>query len=49
MENDEGYDGGQKRARIYYVNKRTDARPKIYYHVEHRLPLRNMNVEDVRQ
>ena len=31
MENNEGYDGGQKRDRIlYYVNKRTDARDPRY-------------------
>ena len=30
MENNEGCDGGQKRDRIYYVNKRTDARDPIY-------------------
>ena len=26
MENNEGYDGGQKRDRIYYLNTRIDAR-----------------------
>ena len=30
MENNEGYDGGQKRDWIYYVNKRTDARDPRY-------------------
>ena len=30
MESNEGYGGGQKRDRIYYVNKRTDARDPRY-------------------
>ena len=30
MDNNEGYDGGQKRYRIYYVNKRIDARDPRY-------------------
>ena len=30
MENNEEYDGGQKPDRIYYVNKRTDARDPRY-------------------
>ena len=30
MEDNEGYDGRQKHDRIYYVNKRTDARDPRY-------------------
>ena len=45
----EGYDGGQKRDRIICL-QRIDARgPKIYDHLEHRVPLWNVMMGDVRQ